>query len=164
MKTLAIQANGRPDNFQTPKIAVDVLIPYLKKEWTIWESAWGKGNLFCFLKQAGFKVIGSDKEFNFLTNEIDCDCIVTNPPYSKKYEFLKRCYDLDKPFALLLPLTALEGKKRGSLYKKKGIQLLIPNKRINFETPSGKGGGSWFQTAWFCGKLNLPKDLVFVEI
>ena len=134
------------------------------KKWLIFECAWGKGNLFRFLKEEGFKVIGSDKEFDFLKNNRECDCIVTNPPYSKKDAFIERCYQLNKPFALLMPLTALEGKKRGALYKRYGIQMIIPNKRINFETPSGKGSGAWFQTAWFCYKLNLPKDLMFVEL
>ena len=92
------------------------------------------------------------------------DCIVTNPPYSLKEEFLKRCYELGKPFALLMPLTALESEKRQKLYRKYGIQLIIPNKRFNFETPSGKGGGSWFATAWFTWGLNLPKDLMFVKL
>ncbi len=63
-----------------------------------------------------------------------------------------------------MPLTTLEGKKRGELYRQYGIQLLIPNKRINFITPSGEGSGSWFQTAWFTWKLNLPKDLMFVDL
>ena len=69
MKKLNIQSNGRPDNFQTPKEAIDVLIPFLKRNWVIWECAWGKGNLFSFLKQEGFNVTGSDKEFDFLMNE-----------------------------------------------------------------------------------------------
>ena len=92
------------------------------------------------------------------------DCIVTNPPYSKKYQFIEKCYKQNKPFALLLPITALEGKRRGKLFQKYGIQLMIPNKRINFETPSGKGSGAWFQVAWFTWKLNLPKDLNFIEL
>jgi len=164
MKKLNIQSSGRPDNFQTPKEAIDVLIPFLKKNWIIWECAWGKGNLFRFLNEKGFDVIGSDRELDFLTNQKECDCIITNPPYSIKDKFLERCYNLKKPFALLMPLTALEGKKRGSLYRKHGIQLIIPNKRINFETPSGKGSSSWFQTAWFCWNLNLPKDMMFVDL
>lgn len=163
-KKLQIQSAGRPDNFQTPKEALNILLPYLNKRWIIWECAWGKGNLFKFLKEEGFKVIGNDKEIDFLKNECECDCIITNPPYSLKDKFIERCYELNKPFALLMPLTALEGKKRGSLYKKYGIQLIIPNKRINFETPSGKGSGAWFCTAWYCYKLNLPKDLMFVEL
>lgn len=83
---------------------------------------------------------------------------------SLKDKFLARCYELKKPFALLMPLTALEGKKRGELYRKYGIQLIIPNKRINFETPSGDGSGAWFQASWFTWGLNLPKDLMFVKL
>jgi hypothetical protein len=75
-----------------------------------------------------------------------------------------RAYNLNVPFAFLMPLTALEGKKRGELYRKFGIQLIIPNKRVNFITPSGKGSGAWFQVAWFCWKLNLPNQLNFVEL
>ena len=156
--------NGRSDEFGTPKKAIKPLIPYLNKRWTIWECAWGKGTLANHLKEKGFNIVGDNRDFiNGL--EIDkIDCIITNPPYSKKEEFLKRAYEINKPFAFLMPITALEGKKRGSMYKKYGIQLIIPNKRFNFETPSGKGSGSWFATAWFCYKLNLPRDLNFVEI
>jgi len=165
-KKLKIQMNGRSDEFGTPKESILPLIPYLKKEWLIWECAWGKGSLAKHLERAGFNVIG-ESDVNFLeTKEVDesIDCIVTNPPYSLKDEFIEMCYSHNKPFALLMPLTALEGKRRGALYRKYGIQLLVPNKRINFITPSGKGSGAWFQTAWFCWKLNLPKDLNFVEL
>mgnify|MGYP001598549871 CR=1 FL=1 len=163
-KKLKIQSAGRPDNFQTPKCAIDILIPFIKKEWDIWEPAWGKGNLFNFLKEEGYNIIGSDVEFDFLTGYKECDCIITNPPYSIKDKFISRCYELKKPFALLMPLTALEGQKRQYCYKKYGLQLIIPNKRINFETPSGKGKGAWFMTAWFCWGLNLPQQLNFVEL
>ena len=159
---------GSPDDFQTPPIALEPLIPFLNPDWTIWECAVGKGNLSKELMKKGFNVIETDilgGNFDFLTQKpIQWDCIITNPPFSLKQEFLQRCYELGTPFALLLPLTGLEGKKRGELFRKYGIQLIIPNKRINFETPSGKGGGSWFQTVWFCYGLNLPKELNFVKL
>jgi len=166
MKKLKIQMNGRSDEFGTPEKAIYPLLPYLKKDWTIWECAWGKGSLAKHFEKFGFKVIG-DKSVDFL-GENDgykdtWDCIITNPPYSIKEKFIERCYELGKPFALLMPLTALEGIKRGELFKKYGIQLIIPNRRINFIMPN-KQGRSWFQVAWFCYKLNLPKDLMFVEL
>lgn len=160
--------NGSPDDFQTPEIALDVLIPFLNKDWIVWECAKGKGNLEFGLGKKGFLVHGTDilGGVDFLKNplpNIKFDCIVTNPPYSLKEEFIARCYELGKPFALLMPLTALESEKRQKFWRK-GIQLIIPNKRFNFETPSGKGSGSWFATAWFCGNMNLPKDLNFIEL
>ena len=161
MKKLKIQMGGHSDEFGTPKIAFDILKPYIPKNKTIWESACGKGSLAKIISDEGYKVISSTDFFN---DNPEYDIIITNPPYSNKEGFLERCYSLGKPFALLMPLTALEGKRRGALYKKYGIQLLIPNKRINFITPSGKGSGSWFAVCWFCWKLNLPKDLNFVEL
>ena len=161
---------GSPDDFQTPAEALEVLLPYLKKEWIIWECAEGKGNLTRELKEKGFGVIGSDilngVDFLFDSDGIaqQSSCIITNPPYSKKEEFIERCYQLGKPFALLMPLTALEGQKRQAYYQKYGMQLILLNRRINFETPSGNGGGSWFATAWFTFGLNLPKDIMFAQL
>ena len=90
------------------------------------------------------------------------DCIVTNPPYSLRYEFIKRAYELGRPWAMLMPLTTLEGRRQ-ELFRRYGIELLLLNKRINFETPSGRGSGAWFPVAWFCWKL-LPDKIIFGEI
>lgn len=156
---------GNADDFQTPPIALAPLLPYLKKDWHIWECAVGKGNLSIALMNEGFKVTSSDKEKNFLAwSPPKFDCIITNPPYSLKENFLERCYQLRKPFALLMPLTALEGKKRQVLYKKYGVEIIFFNKRINFETPSGNGTGSWFATAWFTNGLKIGRQLTFVDL
>lgn len=146
--------NGHTDEIYTPKYGINPLLPYLNKEWVIWESAWGSGMLAKHFQEEGFKVMATPFDYNIE---------ITNPPYSDKEGFLKRAYERGKPFAFLMPLTALEGKKRGELYKRYGIQIIIPNKRINFITPSGNGSGSWFATAWFTWGLDLPKDLMFVE-
>jgi hypothetical protein len=71
---------------------------------------------------------------------------------------------LGKPFALLLPLSALEGQKRQELYKQYGLQLIVTNRRIDFKTPFDRGSSSWFATAWFTWGLNLPSDIVFEEL
>ena len=154
------------DDFQTPTYAIDPLLPFILKDKIIWECASGNGNLVRAFENEGYKVVSSDisEGKDFLTYEPNnYDIIITNPPYSLKEEFLERAYNLGKPFAFLLPLTTLEGKFRQSLFKKYGIEILLLNKRINFETPSKKGGGSWFATAWFCWKL-LPDKIMFGDL
>jgi len=160
-----LMSNVKHDDMQTPPYAITPILPFLNKENTIWECACGKGNLVKAFRDLGYKVIGTDIEHDFLKNDLHehWDCIVTNPPYSLKDEWIARCYELGKPFALLMPLTALEGIFRGALYKKYGVQLIIPNRRVNFITPNG-GSSSWFQTAWFCYRLKLPTDLMFVNM
>ena len=161
-----IKNNGSND-FQTPTYAIDPLIPFLKKDWIIWECAEGKGNISNYLRSLGFIVRGGDitNGHDFLKTQPDkFDCIITNPPYSLKQQFLKRAYDLKKPFAFLLPLTTFETPKRQELFKKFGLEVIFFDKRINFETPSGKGSGSWFATAWFTNGLNIGKQMTFIKL
>jgi len=143
-------------------------LPFLDKEWLIWEPACGKGNLVGGLNSAGFLTEGTDilTGNNFLTGRPDkFDCIVTNPPFSLKQEFLERCYFLGKPFALLLPLTTFETAKRQALFKEFGIEVIFFDKRINFETPNKvENSSSWFATAWFTNGLNLGSQLNFANL
>lgn len=178
---------GAFDEVYTPVEAVEMIMPYIPiverecfdTEWgmtfsiglvsmlpRIWEpTAIKESKIVSVLSNAGYKVIGSHIENgkNFFTYEPDeYDMIITNPPYSMKDDFLKRVFDLDKPFMFLLPLTALEGQKRSRMFSKHKIQLLIPDKRFNFQPD--KKSGIWFQTSWFCYKCNLPNDLNFIQI
>ena len=150
------------DEIYTPDYAIKPLIPYIDKGLVIWENAYGTGLLAKHLRKVGYKVVGN-ANIDFLKEYCECDVIVTNPPYSIKEKFLQRAFELGKPFAFLLPLTTLEGQKRGKLFADKGIQLIIPNRRINFIYDNAKSA-SWFSTAWFTWKLKLPKDLLFVQM
>lgn len=155
------------NDYQTPPEALIPLLPHLKKNWIIWECAAGKGNLVKVLRKEGFKVISSDiltgKDFlNWEPRKYDC--IITNPPYSLKQEFLERAYLLGKPFAFLLPLTSFETGKRQTFFRCCGLEAIFFDKRINFQTPNGKGDGSWFATAWFTNWLSIGQQLTFTSL
>jgi hypothetical protein len=158
---------GHPDNFQTPASALDCLLPYLSRSWIIWEPACGKCNLVYGLEDKGYMAFGTDivrrPSEDFLTMKMlrEVDFICTNPPFSIKEKFLARCYELGKPFALLMPITTFDSRERRKLFHRHGIQIILPNGRVNFETPNGKGSSSWFYTAWFTNGLNLPSQLNF---
>lgn len=156
----------KPDECYTPENALYPLLQFIRKEQLIWDCAFGTGRLAHHFNTLGFNVVGL-MDLDFFNKESDSvfkfDIIITNPPYSLKDKFLERAFEIDKPFAFLLPLTTLEGIKRSKMFRDKEIQMIIPNRRINFEIPSGKKS-SWFATAWFCYKMNLPKQLNFVEL
>ena len=165
-----VLAKGRPDNFQTPDWPLKTLLRHLNShafsfDGSIWDPCCGKGNIVNNLKVWGYEAVGTDLPNDFLTCEVPfgVGSIITNPPYSIKDKFLTRCYEIGKPFALLMPLSALEGKTRQALYRKHGMQLVLLPRRVNYETPSGKGSGAHFASAWFTNGFNLPKDMEFVE-
>lgn len=153
------------DELYTPAHAVTPILPYIKPEWVVWECTdHGGSSITKILKQHGNTVhsshITGGVDFLRTHPSFEYDCIVTNPPFSLKDDFLKRAYELGKPFAFLLPITALEGIKRGVLYRKYGIEVLVLDKRINF-MPGKKG--AWFNVSWFCWQL-LPEKLMFHEV
>lgn len=158
---------GHSNDFQSPPYILEFLYPYLKKEWTIWEPSCGKGNLVKEFETKGYKVVGTDilTGQDFLTYEPDnYDCIITNPPFSIKQKFLERCYSLRKPFALLLPLTTFETKKRQDLFRSYGLEVIFLPNRVNFETPSGRGSGAWFASCWITNWLNIGKQMTFSNL
>lgn len=156
--------NEKNDERYTPKEAIYPILKYLNKNKTYWECTdFGDSNIRKVLVENGFKVIATKREeVDFLKDDpkFKFDVIITNPPYSIKNEFIKRCYELEKPFMLLLPITALEGKERNKLYKEKGIELIVLNKRINFMKEKKN---VWFNTSWFCHNI-CKKQLNFEEV
>ena len=163
---------GSPFDFQTPPRALDPLFPFLPKDWTIWECACGAGNLSKAFSKKGYSVIATDiltgHDFLMYEPEEKYHAIITNPPYDIKENFLERAYMLNKPFAFLLPFSTFETTRRQEMFKKHGVEVIIFDKRLNFELPAdkfdvAKESKSWFSTAWFTYGLNIGKQLTFVK-
>lgn len=142
------------DIFYTPAWAVKILTDFINfKNTTVWECACGEGHISKILEEVGAAVIETDittgRNFLSWTPEFHWNYIVTNPPFSIKDLFIERCFELGTPFCLLLPINALEGKKRQDMYLKNKMTLdvLIPNKRVSY---IGSKNSPNFASAWFC--------------
>ncbi len=156
-------------NYQTPRSAIKPLLKHLPKTWTIWECACGRGNISGYLHDQGRKIIATDimTGHDFLTwkPRKHWDAIITNPPHRHMTEFLRRCFDFGKPFALLLPLLVLEGRERHRLFRDYGVELLMFDRRVEYEAEhdGSRRGDIPFASVWVCHGL-LPKSLVFAEL
>lgn len=146
---------SKNDECYTPAEGVVPLIkhlPYWVK--TVWcPCDKPESEIVKMLKAAGKKVLCThiDDGYDFLTMRAEpyadmCDIIITNPPYSNKDDFIKRCIYLGKPWALLLPLDALCGDQRNKLYSKTDVGVITLANRLDF---TGKGA-NWFYNAWVC--------------
>lgn len=157
------------DACQTPPYAIDPLLPYLQEGWNIWEPACGEGYLEGALYDSGFSVTPSDILTGQNFFEFDpgnWDCLITNPPFSIKYQWLERCYQLGKPFALLLQVEVLGTKTAQEMFEKYGVEIIFVRPRINFKMPNKgwDGGGSQFPTAWFTWGLNVGRQMTFARV
>lgn len=160
------------DACQTPGYALDPLLPYLCRDWTIWEPAAGEGLLVEALYDSGFNeaqvvfgdILTGQNFFDYEPGE--WDCLITNPPYSIQAQWLERCYQLNKPFALLLKVEALGNKGTQELLAQYGIEIIFVSPRINFKMPrkGWNGGGAQFPTAWYTWGLNIGRQITFAKV
>lgn len=160
----------RSDLYYTPPESLQPLLPYLKAYQHVWECAAGQGHMAMCFEKHGFKVtqtdIATDPCFDFLTCAVpdEIDLICTNPPFSKKREFLARCYELGKPFVLLLPLNCLETKGIRAILSKQKFSLLLPAGTIDYIVPDlapGKKSKAFFYSCFVTNIPDLP-TIVFL--
>lgn len=157
------------DACQTPAYAIDPLLPYLRADWTVWEPAQGEGLLLEALFDSSLTAVGSDilTGQNFFEYQPEAwDCIVTNPPFSLKYKWLERCYDLGKSFALLLPVETLGAKTAHEMFRQYGIEVVFMDRRVNFKMPNKgwDGAGAQFPVAWFTWGLSIGQQMTFARL
>lgn len=161
-------AESQPfDRCNTPAYALDPLLPYLRRDWHVWECAAGTRNISRAIAPHVASVYSSDlidmPSTNFFTWQPPIwDAIVTNPPYSIKFDWLERCYHLGKPFALLVPVETIGAQKAQRLMERHGCELLLLNRRVNFEMPNKgwEGSAAQFPVLWLCWQM-LPQPIVY---
>ncbi len=156
------------DEYYTPSILVEPIIKYLKPNSTIWCPFDTKESEFVIsLESNGHSVIYSHiwlgQDFFEYEPDEHYDYIISNPPFTKKYEVLERLYELDKPFAMILGLPILNYQVVGEYFFQKqnegiDLQLLIVDKKISFD-----GNTASFNNSYFCYNI-LPKQLIFEHL
>ncbi len=172
----AKKAYGKKDSLRdkcyTPPYAVKVLFPFLPKDAVIWEPAAGDGYIAWVLMTAGHKVIQTDlaNGFDFLKDkpDFDFDIIITNPPYQaqKKLGFIERCYEYQKPWAMLMQDMTQRNKRPQALFDHHGVEVISPDDRIDFFMPGQgyKSGGANFMSLWYTWGLGLGKETTVVKL
>lgn len=154
------------DDYMTPKYAWENIKHLIPKNKVIWEAFYGDGKSGSYLRELGFEVI--HEPVDFFENNLG-EVIVSNPPFSKSKEVMKRLKELDKPFIIILPSSKINTSYFREYFMNSGLQLIIPRKRIHFEKQiQGKTPENWknacnFDCFYYCYKIGLENDIVWLE-
>ena len=151
------------DEYYTPKVLVQAIIPYVPSGATVWCPFDTADSEFVIeLRAAGHAVtyshIASGQDFFEYEPAEAYDVIISNPPFTRKLDVLDRLYKLGKPFAMVLGLPILNYQEVGAFFMDKPLQLLIVDKKVSFD-----GNTSSFNNSYFCNRL-LPRDLMFAHL
>lgn len=154
------------DAYMTPKSAWDNIKHFIPKDKVIWEAFYGDGKSGEHLRELGFNVI--HEEIDFYEHNLG-DIIVSNPPFSDTKNIMKRLSLLDKPFIIIMPCSKLTSSYLRETFMNKGLQIIIPKKRIHFmKLVDGVMPDKWknacnFDCFYYCYKMDLPRDITWLE-
>jgi hypothetical protein len=156
------------DDYMTPKYAWENIKDYIPKDKVIWEAFFGDGTSGKYLRELGYNVI--HEPIDFFENDKG-DIVVSNPPFSKSKEVLTRLKILNKPFIVLFPSSKINTQYVRNLFKdtEDKLQIIIPKKRIHYvKQIEGKTPENWkeacnFDCFYYCWKMNLPRDIIWLN-
>ena len=149
------------DDYNTSKSAFALLKEFVPEDQILYDPFFNDGTSKKYMEEV-FKctVIHENRDaFEWMP---ECDLIITNPPFSKKYKVLDWLIKQEKPFFCLLPLYTIATKKFGDIDGFDKLQFIVGNGRIKYEKGDDKIGCASFESAWFCHKIDLPRDITFV--
>ena len=143
------------NDYYTPKSAWSAIQHLIPKDLVVYEAFMlnSNGQSKKFLQELGYNVVG-DTTINYLTDDLpkeSYDLIVSNPPFEKiifsrrhtnlKYMCIKKLFDNDKPFVILLNATNIFSKwfKELSNGKEEHINFIIPSNIIKYDKYAAGG-------------------------
>lgn len=164
---------SKSDEYYTPAYAVRNIIPYLKNKgfkciWCPFDK--GQSEFVKLLKEAGFEVIFGHIEtgqdfFEYEIQPFEADCIVSNPPFSKRDAIFKRLFEIGLPFTMIMNSNGLfDSKARYELFKNNDFELLVPKGRMRFfdEQMISRNSPN-FQSVYVCSGI-LNKQIEFADM
>jgi len=151
------------DNYATDKIGWEIIQEYIPRDKQIWSPFYCDGKQKEIMKELGYDIIHEDKDFFLEYKNKEYDIILDNPPFSLFKVICEVLKQLDKPFILMGFSKIILLKWFQRLFKD-DLQIIIPFKRPTFThlTTPKKNYTPPFGVMYFCYKMKLPKDLIFI--
>ena len=159
-----LYSSGNNDECYTPDYGVEPILEFVPKGAVVWCPFDTKDSEFVKQLSNTHKVlyshISEGQDFFSYEPEEHWDVMISNPPFKGKRKIFERALELGKPFALLMTMTWMNEAAPVQLFEKRGLQLLIFDKRIEYiQVNPKKTGKITFNSSYFCCDL-LPRDIV----
>lgn len=173
------------DEFYTPEYAIKPILKYINGN-DINSIKTGVINIWCpfdtedsnfvkVFKKNGYNVICTHiedwkdffkvKEEWLKANKINY--IISNPPYSLKWEVLQKLFDLWIPFAMLIGVVWLfESQKRFEMFRDNEFEIMYMNRRVAYFKDFSEQKPSLnppFSSVYLCSGV-LPEKIIFEDI
>jgi len=166
MCSLSLKQQYKNENdYGTSKYIFGMLTDFVDKTKVIYEPFYLDGKAKNYLNELGYdNVIHNNEDFFENYDKYDYDLIITNPPYTIKKRIFKKLYEINKPFIVIVPISTITKLFIKEIFKTdiERLQMIIPNRRMQFEKNGNQLKRCYFDCVFLCYKMNLKSDIVYL--
>lgn len=164
------QVTSKNDECYTPRYAVKPILKYVPSGCRVWcPFDLAESNFVKMFVNHGCHVTATHIENgnDFFYTLVNCDYIVSNPPYSMKFEVFQRLFEIGTPFAMLVGVVGLfESQKRFDLFRQNSFEIMYLNRRVSYMENYTDGKTRLnppFSSVYLTSNV-LPETIVFESI
>ena len=142
-----------------------MLTDFVDKNKVIYNPFFLDGKAKTYLNELGYdNVIHNDEDFFDNYNKYEYDLIITNPPYTIKKRIFTKLYEINKPFIVIVPIATITKLFIKDIFKTdvERLQMIIPNRRMQFEKNGNQLKRCYFDCVFLCYKLSLKKHIIYL--
>lgn len=158
------------DRYGTSKYIYGMLTDFVDYKKIIYNPFYLDGKAKIYLNELGYDhVIHNDEDFFENYDKYEYDIIITNPPYTIKKRIFKKLYEINKPFIVIVPIATITKLFIKEIFKSdveitdiEKLQMIIPNKRMQFEKNGNQLKRCYFDCVFLCYKMNLKSSIVYL--
>ena len=148
------------DDYSTPVEYLSIIDKFIPQGSNICDPFYNDGLVIHEWKKLQRDIIHLNCDF--FETEYNCDLFVSNPPFTIINKILHKLFEINKPFALLMPIQKTCQLKVQKILKNKNIQIVICNIYIGFLKNGERTRCPSQYFAWVCYKMNLPRDFNYI--
>jgi len=118
------------DEYYTPECLISPIVDFLQDKIIALPFDTVESNYYKILKRKN--IVKFIKYENLIKEKESYDIIVTNPPFSFKYEIIDTCYNTQKEFMLLMPTLALNYNSYLKKILDYKLKIILFSKKVKF--------------------------------
>jgi hypothetical protein len=160
------------DQAQMPPYALLPLLPFIPKDWIVWDSYASKQGFLAetinamrgnVMIESGMLLDGAD--FLQIPPKMTAQMQITCPPRSLLHEWIARSYDNRQAFALLMPFDVWATPEAQAMFQRFGMSAIVLSRPIRFHLPNVGWKSKEQAAAWFTWSLpNLKQSITYGHI
>ena len=158
---------NKNDEYYTPTKVWNDIDSFLPELCVVYEPFFGQGHTYKYFDKMNYFMLG-EADLDFFSAAATqmlkhCDCVITNPAFSIKYDVINRLVKFDVPFIMIFPMGCVTTIKFRTAFNENmnDVSIIVTRRRIKY-IKNDELISPNFESCYVCYKMPQIKPIEFL--